>query len=143
MWAHVASAHRNKFPVSDNTTKIKLLQLFGTHVIYGGDLNLTIGVHKSMQTLISDLNCSDIWSSVQDFQPCTFKSNQPGFDVLCKFGDKLALIENKWSDNKTIGAKFSEGEIQSKLELIISELKKISWQEDTIWIAAVWRDVNI
>ena len=144
LWAHVASAHRNKFPVSDNITKIKLSQLFGTHVIYGGDLNLTIGVHKSMQTLISDLNCSEIWNSVEDFQPCTFKSNQPGFDILCKFGDKLALIENKWSDNKTIGTKFSEGEIQSKLELTISELKKISWhEEDTIWIAAVWRDIKL
>ena len=144
LWAHVASAHRNKFPVSDNTTIIKLSQLFGADVIYGGDLNLTIGVHKSMQTLISDSYCSDIWSSVEDFQPCTFKNNQPGFDILCKFGDQLALIENKWSDSKTIGAKFPKGEIQDKLELTINELKKISWsEENTIWIAAVWRDIKL
>ena len=144
LWAHVASAHRNKFPVSDNITNIKLSQLLETHVIYGGDLNLTIGVHKSMQTFISDSYCSNIWSSVEDFQPCTFTNNQPGFDILCKFMDKLALIENKWSDYKTIDAKFPEGEIQNKLELTINELKKISWrEEDTIWIAALWRDIEV
>ena len=57
LWAHVASDDPNKFPVSNNITNVKLsvLLCIDSDDIYGGDVDLNIGVHNSMKTAVMKL----------------------------------------------------------------------------------------
>ena len=133
LWAHVASNYPNMFPVSNNITNVKLSVLLNikSDYIYGGDVDLNIGVHNSIRTAIYKTHCNnETWRSVVDFQLCTFSHNQPGFDVLCKFGEYLVLMENKWSDESTVDAKFTINDMLLKLKHTQEIFESIGWPEE-------------
>ena len=133
LWAHVASDNPNKFPVSNNITNVKLSVLLckDSDDIYGGDVDLNIGVHNSMKTASRKTKCSnETLRSVADFQPCTLSHSQPGFDILCKLGEYIVLIENKESDEGTVGAKLTIDDILEKLKQTQKAFKSIDWPEE-------------
>ena len=140
LWGHV-KVYNWKKDISDVTTTIQLSQLFNVDDdhICGRDIPLTIGVHHSLMTCMYTSHLKSCWRNVENFQPCTFGANQPGFDILCKMDDTLLLFENKWSDLNSMTS-FNVNELKTKLALTKQQLKKIQWHEkQTVWVAVVWR----
>ena len=141
LWGHV-EVYKWKNKISENvTTTIRLSNLFSVERedIYGTDILLTIGVHRSLRTCIHNSSLTSCWRNVKDFQPCTFTTNQSGFDILCKMANDLMLLEIKWSDLKSM-TQFNVADLKAKLILTKQELEKIKWPENrTVYVVAAWR----
>ena len=142
LWGHVeVFKWKNNISSENVTTTVHLSQLFNVdNDNCGLHLPMSVGVHQSLTTCIQDSNLESCWSSVEDFQPCTFSTNQPGIDILCKIGNTLVLFKNKCSGLlSTTSLKVSE--LKDKLIFTTKKkLGKIGWQEgQTAWVAALWR----